>query len=53
MARDSEVLGIPGPIVVVGVAAVFLAATAVVCYGELRRGGGEFNERRETDPWTE
>ncbi|UPV75261.1 DUF2270 domain-containing protein [Halorussus limi] len=49
----ASVLSVPGTAVVAGVAVFYLAATAAVVYGLVRRSGGEFHERESTDPWRE
>lgn len=52
-STTAQVLVIPGEAVVVGVAVFYLAATAAVIYGFVWRGGGEFHEREQPDPWDE
>jgi uncharacterized membrane protein len=47
------VLGVPGTVIVAGVGAFYLVATATVIYGFVRRGGGEFHEGQQSDPWKE
>lgn len=47
------VLGVPGAVIVAVVGAFYLAATAAVVYGFVWRGGGEFHEREQRDPWDE
>ncbi|WP_137284494.1 DUF2270 domain-containing protein [Halorussus salinisoli] len=49
----ASVLGIPGVAIVAGVGMFYLAATAAVVYGFVWRGGGEFHEREQSDPWEE
>jgi uncharacterized membrane protein len=49
----ASVLGIPGVVTVAGVGVFYLAATAAVVYGAVWRGGGEFHERQQSDPWEE
>ena len=49
----ASILGIPGAVVVGAVTVFYLAATAVVIYGFIWRGGGEFHEREQRDPWEE
>jgi uncharacterized membrane protein len=49
----ATVLVIPGWAVVAVVGVFYLAATAAVAYGLVWRGGGEFHEREQTDPWKE
>jgi uncharacterized membrane protein len=49
----ASVLGVPGTVVVAGVGLFYLAATAAVIYGVVWRGGGEFHEHEESDPWKE
>ncbi|MFC4450975.1 DUF2270 domain-containing protein [Halorussus aquaticus] len=51
--ETAGVFGVPGSAVVAGVAVFYLAATAAVVYGVVQRGGGEFHEREQTDPWKE